>query len=182
VIVDIGTGDGRAVLARARAEPGALVAGVDAAPAGMAESSRRAARRGPANAIFLAAGAETLGGSVLSCRANLVTVTFPWGSLLRGVLGLDEAALAGVAALVAPGGRVEALASVIPSDGVEGIATLDATCEPEIRHAWAGVGMELLSMRLATPAEISASGSSWARRLDVTRAARPVWRLDLCRP
>ena len=181
MIVDIGTGDGRAVLARARAEPSALVVGVDAAAAAMAESSRRAARRGPANTIFLAAGAEALGETELANGADLVTVTFPWGSLLRGVLGLDEAALAGVAALVAPGGRVEVLASVIPSDGVEGIASLGATCEPEIRHAWAGIGMELLSMRPATPAEIAASGSSWARRLDATRAARPVWRLDLCR-
>ena len=145
MVVDLGTGDGRAVLARARAEPRALIVGVDAAAASMAESSRRAARRGPANAIFLAAGVETLAGTVLACRADLVTVTFPWGSLLRGVLGLDDAALAGVAALVAPGGRIEVLASVIPSDGIEGIATLDATCEPEIRRAWAAAGLELLS-------------------------------------
>jgi 16S rRNA (adenine(1408)-N(1))-methyltransferase len=182
VIVDIGTGDGRSVLARARADPGTLVVGVDAVAAAMAESSRRAARRGPANAIFLAAGADTLGDTELACRADLVTVTFPWGSLLRGVLGLDEAALAGVGALAAPGGRVEVLASVIPSDGIEGIATLDPTYEPEIRRAWAAAGLELLSMRPATPAEVAASGSSWARRLGATRAARPVWRLDLCRP
>jgi 16S rRNA (adenine(1408)-N(1))-methyltransferase len=182
VVVDIGTGDGRAVLARARTEPRALVVGVDAAAAAMAESSRRAARRGPANTIFLAAGAETLPGTVLARRADLVTVTFPWGSLLRGVLGLDEAALSGVAALVAPGGRVEVLASVIPSDGIEGIANLDPTCEPEIRRAWAAAGLELLPMRPATPAEVRASCSSWARRLDATRATRPVWRLDLCRP
>lgn len=182
MVVDIGTGDGRAVLARARAEPRALVIGLDAATAAMAESSRRAARRGPANAIFLAAGAESLGDTVLACRANLVTVTFPWGSLLRGVLGLDEAALAGVAALAAPGGRVEVLASVIPSDGIEGIAALDATCEPEIRRAWAVVGLDLRSMRPASPTEVAASGSSWARRLDATRNVRPVWRLDLCRP
>ena len=184
MIVDIGTGDGRAVLARARLEPRALVVGVDAAMAAMADSSRRAARRGPANAIFLAAGAETLGDSdtVLAGRADLVTVTFPWGSLLRGVLGLDEAALAGVAALVAPGGRVEVLASVVPSDGVEGVASLDATCEPRIRRAWAAAGLDVLSMRPATTAEVVASGSSWARRLDATRGRRPVWRLGLCRP
>jgi 16S rRNA (adenine(1408)-N(1))-methyltransferase len=159
VIVDIGTGDGRSVLARARADPGTLVVGVDAVAAAMAESSRRAARRGPANAIFLAAGADTLGDTELACRADLATVT-----------------------LVAPGGRVEVLASVIPSDGIEGVATLDPTCEPEIPRAWAAAGLELLSMRPATPAEVAASGSSWARRLGATRAARPVWRLDLCRP
>jgi 16S rRNA (adenine(1408)-N(1))-methyltransferase len=181
VIVDVGTGDGRAVLARARAEPGALVVGIDAAAPSMAESSRRAARRGPANAIFLAGGAETLDGTLLACRADLVTITFPWGSLLRGVLGVDEPALSGVAALVAPAGRVEVLASVIPSDGIDGIATLDASYKPRIRDAWAAAGLDLRSMRPATSAEVAASGSSWARRLDTTRAARPVWRLDLCR-
>lgn len=182
MVVDIGTGDGRAVLDRARAEPCALVIGVDAAAAAMSESSRRAARRGPANAVFLATGAEALAGSPLAARADLVTVTFPWGSLLRGVLGLDEAALAGVAAVVAPGGRLEVLASVVPSDRVEGIATLDACREHEIRRAWAEAGVHLVAMRPATAAEIAASGSAWARRLRADRADRPVWRLDLCRP
>jgi 16S rRNA (adenine(1408)-N(1))-methyltransferase len=182
VVADIGTGDGRAVIARARAEPASLVLGVDAAAAAMAESSRRAARRGPANAIFLAAGAEGLRDTALAGRMDLVTVTFPWGSLLRGVLGLDPEALAGVAALVAPGGRLEVLASVVPSDGIEGISLLDASSEPAICRAWAAAGLELAAMRLATGEEIVASRSSWARRLRAGRDARAVWRLDLCRP
>ena len=182
MVVDIGTGDGRAVLDRARAEPCSLVLGVDAAAPAMAESSRRAARRGPTNAVFLGTGAEALAEGVLVARADLVTVTFPWGSLLRGVLGLDEAALAGVAAVVAPGGRVEVLASVVPSDRVEGLATLDACHEPAVRRAWARSGLHLVAMRPATPAEIDRSGSTWARRLRADRDARPVWRLDLCRP
>ena len=148
----------------------------------MAEASRRAARRGPANAIFLAAGAAELAHTPLAGRMDLVTVTFPWGSLLRGVLGPEPAVLAGVARLVAPRGRVEVLASVVPSDRVDGVITLDASWEPAIRRAWAGVGLELISMRPATAAEIAASRSSWARRLDPSRGTRPVWRLDLCRP
>jgi 16S rRNA (adenine(1408)-N(1))-methyltransferase len=182
VIADIGTGDGRAVLARARAEPASLVVGVDASAPAMAVASRRAARGGPANTIFLAAGAETLAGSPLAGRVDLVTVTFPWGSLLRGALGLDTDALAGVAALVAPGGRVEALVSVVPSDRIERIATLDQAGEPAICGAWATAGLSLLSMRRATTAEVVASRSSWARRLGAAGDARPVWRLDLCRP
>jgi hypothetical protein len=38
-----------------------------------------------------------------------MTITFPWGSLLRGVLGHDEAALSGVASLLAPGAHATAL-------------------------------------------------------------------------
>jgi 16S rRNA (adenine(1408)-N(1))-methyltransferase len=182
VVVDIGTGDGRAVVARARREPGSLVIGVDASAAAMAEASRRAARGGLADVLFLAAGAESLGSSPFACRADLVTVMFPWGSLLRGVLGLDPVALAGVASVVAPGGRLEVLASVVPSDGVAGLERLDASCEPLIRAAWAAAGLEFAAMRPATAEEIQRSGSSWARRLraDGAGEVRPVWRLDLC--
>src|SRR5688572_5365529 len=148
----------------------------------MAEASGRAARRGPTNAMFLAAGAETLADTPLAGRMDLVTVTFPWGSLLRGVLGLDPCALAGIAALPAPGGRVEILASVVPSDRIDGIASLDVSREATICRAWAAVGIDLVSMRLATNDEIAASRSSWARRLGSAGDARPVWHLELCRP
>ena len=182
MVADIGTGDGRAVLARAAAEPASLVLGIDAAARAMAEASRRASRRGPANAMFLASGAEALSDTILAGRMDLVTVTFPWGSLLRGVLGLDAQALAGVAALVGPGGRIEVLVSVVASDGVDGITTLDFGWEPRICRAWAGAGLDLDSMRPATSAEIAASRSSWARRLQSDGTSRPVWRLELCRP
>lgn len=157
--MDIGTGDGRAVLARAAAEPRSLVLGVDAAAAGMSESSRRAQRGRVGNAVFLVAGAESLARSPLAGVAALVTVTMPWASLLRGVLGADPVVLAGVASVVAPGGRVEVLLSAEPRDGF--------TLPPEarIRDAWADAGLFLDMLRPAGDGEILASGSTWARRL-----------------
>ena len=184
MIVDLGTGDGRAVLARARSEPRALVIGIDASAAAMAEASRRAERRGPTNALFLAEGAERLADSPLAGRADLLTVTFPWGSLLRGLVGLEQATLAGTAAALRPGGRIEVLASVMPSDRVPGLDGLDDGAAAAIRAAWRNAGLELTSMRPAKPAEIVASGSSWAGRLQAARHGsrgaepRPVWRLD----
>lgn len=178
MIVDIGTGDGRAVLVRAAAEPTALVVGVDAVASAMADASRRADRRGPANVLFIAAGAETLGASPLAGRADLVTVRFPWGSLLRGIVGLDDAALCGVASVVAEGGRLEVLASVVPSDGVAGMPCLDTEAVPVVRRAWSANGLRLTAMQPASPAEIAASGSTWARRLRAGGDARPVWRLE----
>ena len=181
MVVDLGTGDGRAVLARAASEPRALVVGVDAAAAAMAEASRRVERRGPTNVLFLAAGAESLPDSALAGAADLVTVTFPWGSLLRGALGLDGGALRGIASLTAPGGRAVALLSVVPSDGVHGLPTLDPADAPRIRDAWAAAGLTVDSMRPATAAHIAAAHSSWARRLQVhgrRDAPRPVWRIE----
>jgi 16S rRNA (adenine(1408)-N(1))-methyltransferase len=174
VIVDLGTGDGRAVLACAAAEPSALVIGIDAAAAAMAESSRRADRRGPRNALFLAAGAAALAESPLAGQADVVAVSFPWGSLLRGVLGRDEAALRGIAAIVRPGGRVEILASVVPGDRIDGVDCLDGSIRPLIADAWLAAGLRLTEMGPATAAEVASTGSTWARRLG---AARPVWRL-----
>ena len=183
MILDIGTGDGRSVLARARAEPASLVLGLDADARSMAESSRRAARRpergGLPNALFLAAAAEALPGP-LAGAASLVTVTFPWGSLLAGALGRDPVVARGLARLVRAGGRVEILASIEPGDRVPGVARLDDRDACTIRDAWAAHGLTLTCLRPATGAEILASNSSWGRRL--TRGAgagRSVWRLEL---
>jgi 16S rRNA (adenine(1408)-N(1))-methyltransferase len=178
VIVDIGTGDGRVVLARAAAEPSALVIGVDAVAAAMADISRRADRRRRANALFFVAGAEILAASPLAGRADLVTVLFPWGSLLRGTVGLDEAALRGVASVLAPGGRLEVLASVVPSDAIADLSCLDAGAEPAIRRAWSAAGLQLTAIGPASAIDIAASRSAWARRLRAGGERRPVWRLE----
>ncbi len=173
--MDVGTGDGRAVLTRAGDDPRALVVGVDAAATSMSEASRRADRRGPRNALFLAAGVEALPASPLAGTADLVTATFPWGSLLRGVLGFDQRALCGLGSVARPSGRIEVLVSVISGDGIPGIERLDASCRTRIEDAWANAGLELTVMREATSAELSATASSWARRLG---RDRPVWRLE----
>ena len=57
--IDLGTGDGRRVLALAVARPDTLASGLDANAAAMAEASRRAARKDALpNALFAVAAAE----------------------------------------------------------------------------------------------------------------------------
>jgi len=181
VIVDLGTGDGRAVLAQASAEPGAFVIGIDANAAAMVEASRRAsrARTRVVNACFLVEAAESLPGP-LGYSVSLVCITLPWGSLLRGVLGLDASALLGIASIVAPGGRVEVLASAVPTDQIAGLVELGRAAEAGIAAAWKSLGFALESMRPGTRDELLATRSSWARRL----GDRPVWRLSFqrCEP
>jgi 16S rRNA (adenine(1408)-N(1))-methyltransferase len=180
VVVDVGTGDGRAVLARARRWPGELILGVDASADAMREASRRAAaapsRGGLPNARFFVEAAEALPGP-LAGAADLVTVTMPWGSLLRGVLGQDTAVLRGLAGLLAEDGRLEALVSVTPRDGLAGIAELAPGHREAIAIAAGAVGLHLVTFRPATGEEVAATGSSWARRL----GPRPVWRLATVR-
>jgi 16S rRNA (adenine(1408)-N(1))-methyltransferase len=175
------------VLDRARREPAAFVIGVDANAAAMAESSLRAARstsrRGLPNALFVVASAESPPDEILR-RANLVTISFPWGSLLRGTLGLDAAAAAGISAIVAPGGSVEALVSVMDRDVASlGTDPLGESDGGAIRSRWARHGLELVTFERSSAAAVAAAGSTWARRLGRGRSPgeRSVWRLVLRR-
>ena len=165
--IDIGTGDGRAVLAAAAA-PATVAIGIDANAASMAEASRRAARPaakgGLPNALFLVAAAEQPPAE-LAGLADLVTVRFPWGSLLRGCLGADPAVAAGVAALVRPGGSLELLLAPAARDGLGDLPTASAEVVAAAVATFGPLGFELVEGRPAEPAEVRASGSTWARRL-----------------
>lgn len=173
--IDLGTGDGRAVLATANREPGTLALGLDANAAAMAEASRRAARTagkgGLANARFAVASAESLPPE-LDGVANAVTVHFPWASLLRGCLGLDTTAAAGIAGLIAPDGSLELLLAPAARDGLDGIPTAVDEVAAAVAQAFAQHALEITVARPATAAELRASGSTWARRLGLTRAGQ----------
>lgn len=153
----------------------------------MADASRRAARReadvASRRAWFLAAGIERLPAE-LSDLADRVTVRFPWGSLLRGALGLDPDGTAAIARLVAPGGRLELTVSVVgrDTDAVTGLGgDLDRDARGRMTAAFAACGLELVELRPLTPEDVATLHSTWARRL---RAAtdRPAWRATFHRP
>ena len=172
--IDVGTGDGRAVLAAAASHPRTLAIGLDANAAAMAEVSRRAAKPswkgGTPNAVFVLAAAEAPPAE-LAGIASQVSVQFPWGSLLRGCLGADPAVAAGVAGLVAPAGSLDLLLALSAKDGLDGLPTEPARVIDAAVRAFAEFGLELVEGRLATPGEVRASGSTWARRLGTARAA-----------
>ena len=104
-----------------------------------------------------------------------MTINFPWASLLRGLLGRDEVVLAGVARLLAAGADATALVSVLPRDGVPAIPELDVLAGAYARH-----GLHLAEVRPATPPEVAAAGSSWAKRLRAGRES-PVTLLRFSR-
>jgi len=182
-------------MARARREPGALVIGIDASAAGMAESSLRAARSprrgGLPNALFVVAAAEWPPPE-LAGLADELTILFPWGSLLRGTVALDDTAAAGIARLVRTGGSVEAFVSITERDGLE-LPPLCREDGPAIAWRWACHGLKLAVFEPASPELITATDSTWARRLGAGRsrradrrrltgagdAPRPTWRLVL---
>jgi 16S rRNA (adenine(1408)-N(1))-methyltransferase len=175
VTIDIGTGDGRAVLATAAAEPTTLVIGLDANAASMAEASRRAAgpgrKGGLENVLFVLAAAEAP-PEELRELAGRVTVLFPWGSLLRGCLGGDAAVARGIAELVAPGGVLDLLVAAADRDGLDGLPTDLAAVTAAATGTFHALGLRLVEARAASDAEVRASGSTWARRLLSNPATR----------
>lgn len=166
--IDVGTGDGRAVLAAVEAEPATLVIGFDANAASMAEASRRASRParrvGLENALFLVAAAEAMPAE-LGGLATRVTVQFPWGSLLRGCLGAEPAVAGGIASLLAPDGRLELLLAPAARDRLGDMPTTSVAVIAAAARAFGAVGLDLVEAHLATAAEIRGSGSTWARKL-----------------
>jgi len=188
VSIDVGTGDGQAVLRRASAAPGTLVIGLDAVAEAMADASRRAARAarkgGPANACFVVAAAERLPPE-LRGLANEVTVQFPWGSLLLGMLRQPETPqprpeadaspiATELVGLLQPGGRLEVLIAMHERDRV-GATTAEAPSL--IQATFERAGLKTIEAYPIGLAEVRRSGSSWARRLGAGTAERPAWRL-----
>jgi 16S rRNA (adenine(1408)-N(1))-methyltransferase len=104
-----------------------------------------------------------------------MTINFPWASLLRGLLGHDDAVLGGVGRLLAAGADASALVSVLPRDGMPAIPEADVLGSAYARH-----GLRLVAVRPAVPSEVVASGSSWAKRLRAGRE-RPVTLLRFAR-
>lgn len=185
--MDLGTSDGRAAIALARREPAALILGLDADAARMAESSLRAARsprKGGLPNLWFAVAAAERPPDELCGRVDELSILFPWGSLLRGVLALDSAAAAGIAGLLAPCGRAHALVSVAERDAAAtDLRPLTVEDGGAIGRRWAAFGLELAAFEPATTDEIRASGSTWGRRLLAGRSTpdRLVWRLELRR-
>jgi 16S rRNA (adenine(1408)-N(1))-methyltransferase len=167
------------VLAAAAAEPDRLVVGVDASAAAMAEASRRAGRRaergGLANALFVVAAAETLPPE-LDGLADLVTVHFPWGSLLRGLLAADPAVLGGLVRTMRPEASLAMLVSSTARDTGAGAAPIREPDLAALADAYASFGLAMTRARPATAADVAASHSTWGKRLGAG-GRRPAWLL-----
>ncbi|MEP6680239.1 MAG: class I SAM-dependent methyltransferase [Chloroflexota bacterium] len=179
--MDLGTGDGRAVLARASAQPGELVVGIDASAAGMVRASRRAAASlahgGLPNARFLVAGLESLPED-LSRYADLVTISFPWGSLLAAAVGQAPALTGRIVRLLRPGGTLRMIVSASPRDAGRGLAEVDLGA---MASTYEELGMWSAASRAATSDDLAAAHSSWAKRL-ATSPRRSAWLTELRLP
>jgi 16S rRNA (adenine(1408)-N(1))-methyltransferase len=179
VVVDVGTGDGRAAYRLARANPGWLVIGVDPAWQRMAETATRAARKqakgGAENLLLVCASIEDAPAELRGI-ADEVLVGMPWGRLLHGVVLGEADVCGGLRAVARPGAALEvAVGTSIWRDPVP----LEIRDLPELTEAYArdvltgrfaASGWRLTGAALLDAGEMGRLPSSWARRLGSSSA------------
>jgi 16S rRNA (adenine(1408)-N(1))-methyltransferase len=166
VTLDLGTGDGRFVDRLARQDPRRAVIGVDTCRENLRTSSRTA----PANALFVVADALALPANLRGVATG-VTVNFPWGSLLRGLLDGHPGLLAGLRTVGRAGLSLEvrlnagalAEAGWKLDDGVDRVA-----------EVLRGGGIAVRPPRELAPAQLRAYPTTWAKRLAFGRDPRAI--------
>jgi methyltransferase family protein len=94
VLLDLGTGDGRYVRYLAEHHPRWFVIGVDTCR----ENLHKHSRAKLPNALFIIAAAQDLPHELRGLSSHL-TINFPWGSLLDGLLTADPALMGGLASV-----------------------------------------------------------------------------------
>ena len=167
VLVDLGTGDGRFVQHIARTRPTWFVIGVDTCR----ENLRAASHRAPCNVLYLIADALAL-PRALDAVATQITINFPWGSLLRGLLDGDAGLLAGLMALGQPGATLDirlnggALAEVGWSLAAGGA---------QVRHALDASGFEVRPPLSLDAHALRTCPTTWAKRLAFGRDPRALY-------
>ena len=168
--MDVGAGDGGYALHRARTEPATFAIAIDASPDALASGAWRAKRAHLPNAAFLVEGVERLPRELASV-ADEVTIHFPWGSLLRGLVDGVPAIVAPIAGLLKKDGELRILMSAADRDGFAAVTPTRVAlrCGEFAQH-----GLSLDAVGWASSAVVTESHSAWAKRLAVGRARSAV--------
>jgi len=171
VIADVGCGDGHRTLRVAESAPDMLVVGIDAEVSRLGQTVRRARRRRAGNLLFLRWAMEKP-LEVLAGRCRSIEVVAPWGSLLAGVLGVDDVVLQNVLALGGPDATLAAVVDRSPWQGpqpdgaISGLDDPGGPGWPGIVQAYERLGWQAEIERCAErPGRRSTLRSTWTARL-----------------
>jgi 16S rRNA (adenine(1408)-N(1))-methyltransferase len=166
VVVDLGTGDGQFVRNLACRCPAVAVIGIDTCQGNVREVSRTA----PDNLLFVVADAMALPDD-LRVMAGRVTINFPWGSLLRGLLDGNAALLSGLLTVGGPkhevtvrlnGGALVEAGYSFEEGGLQVSAVLQSA------------GYSVRAEHVLGPRQLRAYPTTWAKRLAFGRDPRAI--------
>lgn len=87
--------------------------------------------------------------------------------MLRGLLAADEAVMASVARLMRPGAVLSLLVSATARDRGVGVDPIRDDTLLRVADAYSSHGLTVIEARQATAADVTATHSTWAKRLGV---------------
>jgi hypothetical protein len=165
--IDMGTGDGRFVKHIAQTYPQGFVMGIDSCRENLQAVSREEA----GNMLFVIANAQSL-PSELSGLAGLVTINFPWGSLLEGLLAHEQPLLHSLAAVTQANARLE----VRLNGGA--LANCGWSLEEgakQVRNMLRENSFDMCQPVLMTARDLQSCPTTWAKRLAFGRDPRAMY-------
>lgn len=165
--IDIGTGDGRFAQHVAQTCPNSFMVGIDACR----ENLYAVSRRGAANTLFVIANAQALPAELYGL-AGQISINFPWGSLLEGLLNSDTALLVGLmrVARFNAGLDIRLNAGALAEFGW----SLDAGAD-RVRDVLDAHGFNMRPPTMMTACELRSCPTTWAKRLAFGRDPRAVY-------
>ena len=165
--IDIGTGDGRFVQHTAQSKPQTFVIGLDACR----ENLHKVSQRAPMNSLFVIANARNM-PSELYGLATHITINFPWGSLLEGLVDNDTSLLAGLMAMAQPNAELEVRLNggALSTAGWE----LDTGAE-RVQQVLAGNGFAMRPAKIVMANDLQSCPTTWAKRLAFGRDPRAMY-------
>jgi 16S rRNA (adenine(1408)-N(1))-methyltransferase len=166
IALDLGTGDGRFVRTLAEKHPNRFIVGVDACRENLREHSRAKL----CNMLFVIASAQELPCEFEGLFSQ-VTINFPWGSLLKGLLASDSGLMRGLTSVSRPNTQIEI--HVNSEALMEAGTSLDAGAGT-IYGNLSQFGWKIRDPRPVGREALSKISTTWARRLAHGRDPRAM--------
>lgn len=167
IIVDIGAGDGKFVHKLAKENPDRFIIGIDPAHKPLEKISlqldKKFEKGGVKNAFFVLANVEDLPHE-LDGLVNQVFINFPWGSLLKAIVLVDEKIWQNIKRICQPGGIIDLIFSYHPKDSDLPEIDLDYI-KNNMLPKLEGFGFEKQELRQLEASELKDYPSSWAKKL-----------------
>lgn len=164
--LDLGAGDGRFVRKLAERHEDRAAIALDLCAANYRAASRAASQ----NALFLVADALHLPAE-WSGLADEITINFPWGSLLRGLLDSRSGLPVGLARTARPNARVRL---IVNAGALAQENWRMETGANRVAENFAAAGFSALTLTNLGPKELRRYPSTWAKRLAFGRDPRAV--------
>lgn len=166
VLIDLGAGDGRFVRVLARQLPSQAFIGIDVCAANLREQSRKS----PENARFVISDALLLPEEFRDLATQL-TINFPWGSLLRGLIAKDGAFIESLKGIGVQGARLDVR--------LNGGAMNEVGLTLEEGAAWVVRNLQQAGLKVDSYEELNRdqlrlAPTTWAKRLAFGRDPRAV--------